>query len=92
MKRVLKFQLNQPSEHVFSLELPPGAEFLTASYQGDTPQAWFLCPEWHDATGEMRIFLLVGTGWEIQDKGKWVYLSTLYLNRFVWHLFELVSE
>ena len=89
MKRVLKFALNQPSEHVFGIDLPIGAEFMTAAYQGEMPQAWFLCPM--DAKSDPRIFLIVGTGWEIHNKGEWKYLQTLFQGPYVWHLFELLE-
>lgn len=68
----------------FEIEMPEGAQVLTAQVQGSTPCLWVLVnPE---APKTKRKFFVYGTGHEIIEEGI-AYIGSIQMNGFVWHVF-----
>lgn len=68
----------------FEIEMPEGAQVLTAQVQGSTPCLWALVnPE---APKTKRKFFVYGTGHEINEEGV-AYIGSIQMNGFVWHVF-----
>lgn len=69
------------------LELPIGSKILKAGVQNSKVMVWVL------ETDKVKVkyyFSIVGTGWETDDTWKRNYpnyLDTVFINRFVWHVF-----
>lgn len=71
-------------EDRFEIEMPEGAQVLTAQMQGSTPCLWALVnPE---APKTIRKFFVYGTGHEIGEEGI-AYIGSVQSNGFVWHVF-----
>lgn len=87
---VYKYQLYADG---ICLNLPVGAQVLTAAAQGDDIVLWALVDTTEGVPKEMRQFVVYGTGHKIdleQDKLK--YVSTAFLGPLVFHVFEALGE
>lgn len=76
-----------PIEDSFMIEMPRNAHVLTVATQQDGPQMWaYVDPK---AARELRRFLLVGTGHDI-DVGAGRYIGTFQMQQgtLVFHVFE----
>jgi len=74
--------------HLFSFDMPKGAEILTFQLQdGDMPVFWAaVVPSF---PLEERTFILLGTGITYNFDGRETYIGTIQNGLFVWHLFEV---
>ena len=86
MDTIFKYPI--PVNNRFSLKLPKGAEILTVQEQQDNPKIWALVNSENET--ETRNFVLVGTGYSIEEKDSLNYIGTFQLlnGRFIGHLFE----
>jgi hypothetical protein len=77
-------------DHLQTIEVPEGAEFLCAAAQDGTPTLWYTCNPAHKR--EFRTIMMVGTGHVMMDEGK--YIGTVFLNNgtLVFHIFEVPKE
>lgn len=89
MKRVYKYPV--PIDDNFDLELPVGAEVLSAQAQHGFPFLWALVDD--EVATEKRQFRLVGTGHPILESGL-TFIDTIQLKDggFIVHLFECVAQ
>lgn len=89
-RAIWKFELGMTDEEQ-EIEMPVGAQIVSAAFQGTHPCLWAICGI-GNAT-EARRFVIVGTGWT--GKAEWwnrlQHIATLHQNGFVWHLFEVVA-
>lgn len=85
MKVIYKYPLSDWSA---TIEMPQGAQVLTAQLQGDKTFIWALVDT--DKPKEERTFATIGTG---HDAGKYngelIYINTIFQSGFVWHIFEV---
>lgn len=88
-KAIWKFQI--PIEDLFSLEMPKGAEILSAQNQYEGGVMWAICDE--QAEKVQRTFRIYGTGHSINPDGH-TYIGTFQVEygRLVWHLFEITKK
>jgi len=87
--KIWKYRL--PLKVVNTVTLPQGAEILQFQAQGKDVVFWAIVDE--NAPVKERTFHLVGTGWELPKtdyEDGIVYLGTVQLGGFVWHVFEEV--
>jgi hypothetical protein len=93
MKKIWKYSL--PMEKAFDLDLPKGAIILKAEcqYTGPRPQDGLVPCLWAlldpDAPTEKREFMIIGTGWEIENPYNLIHIDTFQQGPLVWHLFEV---
>jgi hypothetical protein len=85
MRVLHKVQLKL-AEVVQTLNLPQGAVVRAVQSQGSFPTIWYECDP--DAPPEPRHFVIVGTGWELPDVGAILYLGTVQIGAYVWHVYE----
>jgi hypothetical protein len=71
-----------------TVNIPKGAEFLTAALQHGVPTVWFMCD--HAAPPEPVEFCICGTGHEAPEPEYWRYVGTCVGVTFVWHVFRKV--
>ena len=71
-----------------TLEMPQGAQVLTVQMQGGTPCLWARVDT--ERALERRSFDVYGTGHEVPDDPRLVYVSTFQMDNgaLVWHVFE----
>lgn len=81
MRTIWKFRV--PMEHVVRIEMPWGAELLTAQLQGDVPMLWAAVDP--EAPRKTRVLTIIGTGREAPE-GR--YVGTWQQDGYVWHLFD----
>lgn len=72
--------------------LPEGAEIMKVGSQGGFIYVWALIDEALKDTKEDRYITVFGTNWPIEplEFGERKYLDTVFINEFVWHVFEEV--
>lgn len=71
--------------------MPTVRQDLTLQLQNDNICLWSLVDP--DSVPEIRVFQVVGTGWELPNEvGDVNYIGTVQKNRFVWHVFEIARE
>jgi hypothetical protein len=89
MKTVWKYALS-PDE--FTIEMPRGAQVLSADNQGGSLCMWALVDPAEPL--EARRFLLAGTGHELERAEELRFVGTLqmYGGKLVFHLFERVED
>lgn len=87
MKTIWKFAL-QIQRGPQRVDMPHGADVLTAQMQGDVLMLWALCEPEKLPIG--RTFAVYGTGFRVPDAcGK--YVATVQDGGLVWHVFEDVQ-
>ena len=81
--------------HKFTLELPKSgiriSKILAFQVKDDLPYIWAAIPDKPHDEMEKRNFEIYGTGQEIEYNRDRVYIGTIQLDEFVWHLFEVVT-
>ena len=83
--KIYKFEL--PMDGV-CIELPKGAKVLTAHEQHTTIMLWIMGDfPIQDGKVEKRFFEVFATGEPDLRQGK--YIQTVFMNQFVWHIFEV---
>ena len=68
------------------IEIPTGAKFLKCAFQDARICLWMLVET--DNEKEFRFFEVLGTGYKT-DVETDNYLDTIFINGFVWHIFEI---
>ena len=86
MKTIYEYPFDIRDE--FTLEMPAGAEVLTAQTQGDHAYLWASVNPATSAPVTQHTFRLFGTGQYFSEVGV-KYISTFQQPPFVWHLFEV---
>jgi hypothetical protein len=83
MGKIWKYVINRVD--VMCLDLPDGAEVLTAAMQNGDITLWILV----DPNAELRKrpFYVVGTGNPFPPEAK-TFIGTVFDGPFVWHIFE----
>ena len=84
MKTIYKYELKMVA-HQF-VDLPEDSKPLRAEFQNDKLCVWVLIPD----TGrfnESYSFYIIGTGWEMDEDIQPDYISTVFKDGFVWHIF-----
>ena len=71
---------------VFYLDIPVGAQFLSAQIQNGKPVMWFLVRPWMPKV--QREFFVHGTGNPVDSFHPWRHLATIQDGPMVWHLME----
>ena len=84
MKTIYKYELTGPCE----IYIPEYAAVLKCGVQDEKIIIWCLVET--DRPTEKRCFSIVGTGQFINDTKKLVYIDTVFIGRFVWHVFEII--
>lgn len=91
MKTVWKYDLspNDGDSMRVHIEMPVGAQVLTAQMQHSKPQLWVLVDP--NASKELRSFQVVGTGHPFEPAPTARYVNTFQMQGglFVFHLFEV---
>lgn len=88
MKAIWKIPI--PIEDVFTLDMPVGAEILSAQTQDNSIQLWAMVDP--AASGEPRTFRLAGTGHPLGDHHlEFIGTVQLHGGRIVFHLFEITE-
>ncbi len=90
MKKVIyKYKLEQKSlQHI---EMATGSQILCAQLQGEDIYIWALFDPEPENGVETRTIEIMGTG-DIRRDMPRAYISTVQINRFVWHVFELTQK
>lgn len=68
------------------VEMPSGARILTAQVQAGDIFLW--AKVFTDAPDEQRQIHMYGTGQKLPEMTKLMYLGTVQMGAFVWHIFE----
>jgi len=89
MLKVFKYPLEILSYH--QVELPVGAKVLKFENQNNVPTIWALVDPSPSVPKETRLFRLAGTGHEI-DEEHLKFIDTVFINQFVLHFFEVLTE
>jgi hypothetical protein len=85
-KTIWKFPLKGPHDYN-EIEMPKGAEILTAQVQNKTICLWAMVDP--EAPKETRMIEIAGTGTTIIDPdGPRKYIATVQVGPYVFHLFE----
>jgi hypothetical protein len=88
MKTIWKFPLKLREYN--EVEMPKGAEVLTAQVQGETICVWAgVDPE---APTEPRMFQISGTGTTMHEHQERKYIGTVQRGRYVFHVFEVLGD
>ena len=82
MKTIFKYTLHMFSEQ--TIDMPKGAQLLTAQMQNGVPCVWALVDT--NADDAKRTIFIHGTGHEIIHDHPWV--ATFQDRAFVWHVFD----
>lgn len=90
MKRILKYKLPPPAGNgslIREVPLPQHSEVMSAGVQGDEVMVWALVDSDVDAV-RVRDFKVLGTGWGLADDelDGWIFLDTVFMEPFVWHV------
>ena len=74
------------------LVLPSGAIILKLGVQDNNPCIWAEVDT--DNSLEVRNFRVLGTGWSLEDfdKENLEYLDTVFIDKFVWHVYEYIPN
>lgn len=87
MHKIYKYPINLQSEN--RLTLPVGAEILHIGLQDGIIYIWALFNTEIKET-EIRKIHVIGTGFPFNKENK-KHLTTIFLSRFVWHIFEEIT-
>jgi hypothetical protein len=90
MQTIHKYELKFPPKNgdAVNVDMPIGAEILTAREQGDSICVWALVDP--SKAKIPRFFQVFGTGWEIRSGEERKFLGTAFLGGLVFHVFERV--
>ena len=71
----------------FQIKLPLGAKILTIQIQGGHPRLWAIVDETLEPT-ETRELLIIATGDQMPEVGRYITTFQIHDGAFVWHVFE----
>jgi hypothetical protein len=86
MKKIHKLVLAKSGD---IYEMEKDSEILCSQIQDGWPVIWYLCTP--SKQMEKREIVMYGTGWEIKEPEKHIYISTFQKNGLVFHIFEKVK-
>lgn len=89
MKKIWKYSLHLDLESEF-IEMPKGAEILSAQNQNGTVCIWVLVDPL--APKEKREIAVWGTGHKIWRDSNLQFIGTVQVEPFVWHVFEILAD
>jgi hypothetical protein len=84
---IYKYRLKLTENGIFQTTMPKDAKILSCQLQNDEPTIWAIVKDENDTC--QRRFAFIGTGWPLGEKFDAVYISTLQMPPFVWHVFDL---
>lgn len=86
MKTIYKYAVRP------EVEMPNGAIILKFGEQNGSLCLWAEV-DTSNSIG-IRRFEVIGTGWDFNnfDKQSLVYLDTVFIDQFVWHIYEYLSN
>ena len=89
MKIIYKYKIDLGSQ--FEIELPESSEILRFGIQNDTLYTWVLVDP--NLPPQKRKFRVFGTGQGIPENElpNMNYLSTIDIDYFAWHIFEVIK-
>jgi hypothetical protein len=81
------------TRHIAVITASQTGKILSLQVQGDAVCLWIEVDVEKTASREERRFELFGTGWVIRpsEGHRRLYIGTVQINGFVWHVFELVT-
>lgn len=83
MKIIYKYKLGKVVHQV--VELPKDFKPLRVDFQGEQLCLWAIVdPENKKVAYD---FYIAGTGWEDSELNNLIYISTVFKDGFVWHIF-----
>lgn len=92
METIYKYKI--PKNFSFELELPIFAKILSVQMQGQDAFIWAMINT--NNITEKRLFTIITTGCEIDERYKLNYISTFQVvefhKTFVFHLFEIMGK
>lgn len=83
MITIHKYQFEIADE--IEIEMPIGSEILSIQIQDGKPTMWARVNT--DMQKAKRIFLVYGTGHEMNPKFVYAHIATIQFNGSVWHIF-----
>lgn len=85
--KIFKYDLRVPEDGDFKthIEMPYGSEVLSVQVQFRTPRLWALVT---NSAPEMRSFMVVPTGVEVEKVGEYIGTFQLAEGAMVFHVFE----
>lgn len=87
-RRIYKYHLDIADTQ--TIEVPAGAEFLTAQMQRGQLYVWAIVDT--DRLFEKEYFVIVGTGHPMPEKPKLLqFIATVQQEVFVWHVFRAIK-
>ena len=70
------------------IDIPHSSKFLHFGYgPNEELSIWFQVDD--QAWKTHRFFRLIGTGWSLDPR--WVYMQSIVVHPYVWHLYELTA-
>lgn len=87
---IWKYELPEPSMDVFCIEMPETSDILDAQAQNGGAVLWVLVDP--SSPKMERYFMLVGTGWRLDQPRIIGHIATIQSDGLVWHLFEMGVE
>lgn len=88
MRKIYKYELPDVISYIF---MPVGAKILSLQMQKNNPCIWAEVDT--SNIEEQRIFIIFGTGQEINFKEKDIsYINTVQQGVFVWHVYEFIGD
>lgn len=94
MLTVWKFELNHRGGDLARVEMPQGADVLSAGYQGSPVDGQFMIWAKVDPNAPkcQRMFTVHGTGHNANDTDGAAFVDTVFLGPLVFHVFDLGEE
>lgn len=86
MKKIFKYTIQTPSQNP-SVQLPVGAKILKVGVQDDKIVFWAEVDTYNVI--ETKHFEVFGTGWELPEDSTLVYLGTVFMGEYVFHVYVL---
>ena len=92
MKTIYKYNLSFPIDTIQEVEMPYGAQIISAKNQKEQICIWAIIDE-EEERHEYRKFEICGTGTPIESKKEMKFIDTVLMSQgtFVFHVFELLS-
>lgn len=84
MQTIYKYKLDQMAG---TITIPVGAQFLSAGIDcNDDICLWFKVDAQEEAKIERR-FVIMGTGWPLDELVDFEFLETVKVDPYIWHIF-----
>lgn len=73
------------------INIPKNSRNLSIQIQNNKPCLWVLVNPENEV--ETRTFITYGTGWDMEDTDKEMYLGTVLVDngKYAWHVFEILK-